>query len=114
MDRAFPTLRRLLIAVALTPALALAATAPVPLDRHCSPTGHAFEIERSSATRTRRGHGPTRSIRSERTTVRRAGDGAPLPGNLWPTPGRTTYQGVDASGRPFVVTTPSRACTPRP
>jgi hypothetical protein len=106
-------LRRLLAVAALTPALAFAATGPVVVERHCSPTGHAVEVERSSSMRTRRGHGPVRSIRSERSTVRRAGDGARVPRELWPTPGRTTYQGVDANGQPFVVTTPERDCRPR-
>lgn len=105
--RRFPLL---LAAAALSPALALAAAGPVPVDRHCSPTGHAFEVEQSTATRSRRGHGPTRSIRSERSSVRRAGDGARVPRDLWPTPGRTTYQGVDANGQPFVVTTPGPDC----
>lgn len=102
--------RPLLAAAALIPALALAATGPAPVDRHCSPTGHAFEIDRSSVTRTRRGHGPVRSLRSQRSTVRRAGDGARVPRDLWPTPGRTTYEGVDANGRPVVVTTPGPDC----
>lgn len=105
-------LRRLLAVAALSPALALAATGPLVVERPCSPTGHAFEVERSSSMRTRRGHGPVRTIRRERATARRAGDGARVPRDLWPTPGRTTYQGVGANGRPFVVTTPE-GCRPR-
>jgi len=110
-DHGFRRFRLLLAAVALTPALALAATGPVVVERHCSPTGHAFEVERSSSMRTRRGHGPVRSIRSERSTARRAGARTRVPRDLWPTPGRTTYQGVDANGQPFVVTTPGPDCT---
>lgn len=110
MQRDVRRFRLLLASAALTPALAFAASGPAPVDRHCSPTGHAFEIEQSSVTRTRRGQGPVRILRSERSTSRRAGDGARVPRNLWLTPGRTTYQGVDANGRPFIVTTPDPDC----